>query len=850
MFGNFLIFTGAALGIAALVIFLRLFFTRQRMANYKHFLSEETLTFNPFAETRGIGRANRDKHTKRDGTLTIDPLKSSWVPTAHSHIPVSSKQPAGLSHVQGAVHEPIALGGLDVSPLRGRYELLKEIHEGAMSRVFLARKVKVDNYWIVKFIASHVSELSNEEFILKHLNHTNLPRIIDILPTTGGVFLVESYIEGKSLSALLSESHINFPQHLLRDWMEQFCQVLGYLHTLSPSPIIHCDLKPSNIMISRDNKLVLIDFGISRLHKFGEYGKGYAGITKNYAAPEQLALVKDRMRVFILDRFGAIPPSNWSIDQRTDIFSMGAIFFELAVKLSPKFDNLHLLNRYVTDDFGAIIKRCLNFEPSMRYRNTDEIINDLSALKTKRGTFERALLLRQIAYIAAIILVILSGVTIGGGQYLNTLEAQTILLIEPDILRMSVNERMEFNVTSQLPNNEVREIDFDEIDWVSTGQSNKVASIRGNTIVGQNQGMSVLSGRYRKSTVEMRVDVVPQMLDINDNLIRVAQAYNNGNTVSIFAGSGISGEQDGDLQSCAFRSPGSIDMDSEGNIYVLDDGKIRVILTNGRTETIIFDRPEMRIKMLRVYDSSIYALTLPQPDDDPIANSGNSFMLVKIERSGRTMPIIKRDAVETPILDFDISDDGILFFIDSIMLRDRFLEAIDLRNLSPSTDQNDANAPMLVHFSGTLLASSCAVEGDRVYIADYEHGTIQFYDATTGQIHNVAGFGQDSKNFIDGKTPMFYAPLQIQIADNILYILDYNVLRRINLDGNSSGAAETVAGVVNNERHPITVNGGAESVKFSYNENMDFVYDAQNHRLLLTDPDNYVVREIIVSKIG
>ena len=146
---------------------------------------------------------------------------------------------------------------LDLSPLEGKYELLREIHGGGMSRVFLARNVKLDSEWIVKFVDR--AELAGEAEVLKKLNHISLPPIIDIFQTVQGTFLVERYIEGYSLSDVLAlEQGIRESQ--ICDWGLQLAQVLHYLHTL-PTPIIHCDLKPSNIMVTYDNRLVLIEIG-------------------------------------------------------------------------------------------------------------------------------------------------------------------------------------------------------------------------------------------------------------------------------------------------------------------------------------------------------------------------------------------------------------------------------------------------------------------------------------------------------------------------------------------------------------------------------------------------------------
>lgn len=99
---------------------------------------------------------------------------------------------------------------------------------------------------------------------------------------------------------------------LICDWALQLAQVLNYLHNLE-TPIIPCDLKPSNIMVTHDNRLVLIDFGISKRQGIDERS---IGLTYCYAAPEQFKPSTARSER-VQTRFGVLPPRSTAAGRST-----------------------------------------------------------------------------------------------------------------------------------------------------------------------------------------------------------------------------------------------------------------------------------------------------------------------------------------------------------------------------------------------------------------------------------------------------------------------------------------------------------------------------------------------------
>jgi len=179
-----------------------------------------------------------------------------------------------------------------------RYRIIAPIDKGGMGAVYKAEDMQLgDRFVAVKEMSQsglnpqEVKEAADafkqEAIILAGLQHPNLPRIFAHFEENRRWYLVMEYIEGKTLESRLEKA----PNGKLsvKDVLPvglQLCTVLDYLHTRQP-PIIYRDLKPSNIMLTQDEDLYLIDFGIARLFKPGQLKDTVTFGTEGYAAPEQ-----------------------------------------------------------------------------------------------------------------------------------------------------------------------------------------------------------------------------------------------------------------------------------------------------------------------------------------------------------------------------------------------------------------------------------------------------------------------------------------------------------------------------------------------------------------------------------
>ena len=155
-----------------------------------------------------------------------------------------------------------------------------------MGDLFRAHKKGLDVEVVIKRIKrKYIGRLDqqNEANILKGLKHQYLPRIYDVIPGEDGcLYTIMDYIPGVDLQQYVKQNG-RVPQPQAHRWACQLCEVVAYLHAQTP-PILHCDIKPHNIMITRQGNICLIDFNTSLVFQGDDT---VVGVTKGYAAPEQ-----------------------------------------------------------------------------------------------------------------------------------------------------------------------------------------------------------------------------------------------------------------------------------------------------------------------------------------------------------------------------------------------------------------------------------------------------------------------------------------------------------------------------------------------------------------------------------
>ena len=166
------------------------------------------------------------------------------------------------------------------------YEIYEKIGSGGGGTVYRAYHKNLQKEVIIKKTHSYISntEMQRVEVdILKNLHHQYLPQVFNFFVIDGIAYTVMDFVKGGSLKARI-ESGVHYSEKQILKYAEQLCEVLAYLHS-QPIPIIHGDINPSNIMLTPEDNICLIDFNIS-----GSLENGKAvtyGCTRNYCAPEQ-----------------------------------------------------------------------------------------------------------------------------------------------------------------------------------------------------------------------------------------------------------------------------------------------------------------------------------------------------------------------------------------------------------------------------------------------------------------------------------------------------------------------------------------------------------------------------------
>lgn len=263
----------------------------------------------------------------------------------------------------------------------GKYEIVRLIGEGGMSRVYLAMDIKLNKQWAVKEIKPSVDpsiqdivreSLVTETNMIKQLDHPALPRITDLVNEKGTLYVVMDYIEGESLQRIL-EAQGPQSQDDVIEWGKQLCDALDYLHTRKPA-IIYRDMKPGNVMLKPDGTVKIIDFGIAREYReeheeSAERASDTTMLgTRGYAAPEQ---------------FGGLGQT----DARTDVYCLGATLYHLLTGKSPAEEPyvmfpIRQINASFSPGLEKIISKATQQNPDKRYTSCAEMLYELEHYRT------------------------------------------------------------------------------------------------------------------------------------------------------------------------------------------------------------------------------------------------------------------------------------------------------------------------------------------------------------------------------------------------------------------------------------------------------------------------------------
>jgi serine/threonine protein kinase len=302
----------------------------------------------------------------------------------------------------------------------GRYEILENLGCGAACRVDKARDTVIGRTVALKTLLQGFGKNSEQQFLQEaqtvgRLSHASIAQLYDVgSDGSGAPFLVMEFVSGKNLEHLLAHSPIPFANAAV--WTADLASALAYAHRAG---IIHGDVKPSNIRVTEDDKVKLVDFGVARFASQVSGSDRVLG-TPAYLSPEQIAGQKQ--------------------DGRSDLFSLGIVLYEMITGVRPFAGNSlgevcaqiltanpippSQLRPTLPAAFDRILARCLAKNPDNRYQSGYDLAralylvarcgDKLSAQPNRPYWFMRQAHPRDLLAIASAVLLLASAVTAAG----------------------------------------------------------------------------------------------------------------------------------------------------------------------------------------------------------------------------------------------------------------------------------------------------------------------------------------------------------------------------------------------------------------------------------------------------
>jgi outer membrane protein assembly factor BamB/tRNA A-37 threonylcarbamoyl transferase component Bud32 len=259
--------------------------------------------------------------------------------------------------------------------LQGRYEILAVQGVGGMGAVYQARDRRfaaVEKIVALKEMVNaapdprlrriSIQNFEREANILASLSHPSIPKVFDYFSEGNRSYLLQEFVHGVTLEQILDQRRQPFKQDEVVDWALQICDVLAYLHSHKP-PVIFRDIKPGNLMLRDDGRVMVIDFGIAKVFEHGQRGTMIG--TEGYSPPEQYR--------------GVAEP-------RGDLYALGATLHHLLTGRDPRLEPpftfherpIRLFNTEVSPELEAVIMQVLSYDVQDRHKSATEFAQALT----------------------------------------------------------------------------------------------------------------------------------------------------------------------------------------------------------------------------------------------------------------------------------------------------------------------------------------------------------------------------------------------------------------------------------------------------------------------------------------
>ena len=263
----------------------------------------------------------------------------------------------------------------------GRYQVIEELGRGGMGKVYKVYDREINEKIALKLLRPEIAgdervieRFRDELKLARQISHRNVCRMFDLNRNEGVYYITMEYVPGEDLKSMLKMmGPMSSGKSILI--VKQVCKGLAEAHRRG---IVHLDLKPQNIMIDKEGIVRIMDFGIAHsLDVKDGSDRGTLVGTLAYMSPEQLA-GKD-------------------VDHRSDLYSLGVIFFEMLTgdlpfegetpglvarkQMSSTPPDPRLVNPLIPGDLGQLVQRCLDKDRVRRYQDVDEILQELREIQ-------------------------------------------------------------------------------------------------------------------------------------------------------------------------------------------------------------------------------------------------------------------------------------------------------------------------------------------------------------------------------------------------------------------------------------------------------------------------------------
>jgi len=273
----------------------------------------------------------------------------------------------------------------------GRFQVIEELGKGGMGKVYKVFDTRIKEKVALKLIKPEVASdrdtierFNNELRLSRKVRHKNVCGMFDLGEAEGSYFITMEYVHGEDLKSMIRMS-TGLTVGTVLSIGKQVCDGLAEAHSLG---VVHRDLKPQNVMIDKGGNAKIMDFGIARsIREKGITGPSVLIGTPEYMSPEQ-AEAKE-------------------VDQRSDIYSLGIILYEMAtgrvpfegetalsIAMKQKGEipkNPKAFNPNIPDSLSNVILKCLEKDKARRYQTVAELGSELEKIEKRIPTTERVM---------------------------------------------------------------------------------------------------------------------------------------------------------------------------------------------------------------------------------------------------------------------------------------------------------------------------------------------------------------------------------------------------------------------------------------------------------------------------